>query len=171
MRIIVPVGQDEVVVGAEEQHGGGEDEHDHHPRLADAEVFDEDAGQIDQPARGNYLGNVVEGSLPTNPSGLFVVGERRHIDTVGGNVVGGTAQGDNGKHGYADGEERGQLQGERHAGEHESCDDLRQHDKVFLGFVDFEERAPQGFECPGQHDDAGPEGNLRIAHAHALVHE
>ena len=72
-------------------------------------MFNEDTGEVDETARGGYLGNVVECALPAYPLGLLVLGENAHVGAVGSYVVGGTAQGDDGQHGHGDSEEVGQM--------------------------------------------------------------
>lgn len=171
LRRLRRVRQDGIVIDADGHHDGGDDQHDQHPGLRHAEVADERAGKIDQPARRGNLRNVVECPLPAYPPCLLLVRQHGHISAVGCDVVRRTAHGDHREYRYRDREERGKMERKGHQGEEHACEQLRQYDKELLCLVNLQERTPQRLQCPGQHDERGPESDLRIAHAHSLVHQ
>ena len=133
--------------------------------------LDEHTGKINQSASGCNLGNIVESTLPSDVSCLVVLRERSHINAVGSHVMSGAAEGDDGKQGYTYGEEIGQMQSQCHKSEDASGGYLCEYHEKLLGFVDLEERAPEGLQRPRKHDDGRPESNLRITHVQSLEHK
>jgi hypothetical protein len=164
-------GQHEIMVDAQRQHGGGDDEHDEHPGLRDPHAVDESPGQIHQTARHRYLCNVVEGALPAYPAGLFLVREHLHVCAVSRYVVRGAAQRHHRQHGYRGCEKARQTQRESHQRKCQPREQLCEHHEEFLRAVHFQKRAPERFQRPWQHDERRPESYFCVRHAHAFVHE
>ena len=159
------------MVNAQHAHEGGNDEHNRHPGRGHAKLLDQHSSKVDQPARGGNLRDVVERPLPSNPSGLLLFRQNAHVSAVRGDVMGCPTQRDNGQNGDGHGKEVGQVECECHQGEAHTRHQLRKDDEELLRLIHFQKRAPQWFQRPWQHDERRPEGNLRVAHAHALVHE
>ena len=83
----------------------------------------------------------------------------------------GPAHGNHGEHRDGCREEARQVQGKRHEGKHNPGEHLREHHEELLGLVKLQERAPERLQRPRKHDERGPESYLRVAHAHAFVHQ
>ena len=62
------------VVDSQQEEQRAAERHDDHPRLDDPDPLLERSGQIDQPAHGEHLGDVVERPLPAD---VFRLGRRR----------------------------------------------------------------------------------------------
>ena len=117
------------------------------------EVLDEHTCEHDESASGSNLGDIVEGTLPSDVACLVLLRERSHVHAVGSHVVSGTAQCYHSKQGNTYGKEIGQMQSQRHKSEDAASGYLCHNDKEFLGLVHFEERTPKWFQRPGEHDD------------------
>jgi hypothetical protein len=148
------------VVESQQYHDATTEEHHAHPchdigmmmggsqllsvhRLCVArEMSDEDTRQVDESARCRYLRNIIERSLPADIFRLVLGGQFAHIHTVGGDVVGGSAQGDNGEQGYRDGKEMREVQGDGDEAEDDARRYLGDDDEELLRAVELEEGAP-----------------------------
>ncbi len=159
------------VVKGKQQHDGTAASHNGHPRMDYADMLDEIAREIDQPAGRRQFGYIIERALPADVFRLVVLAQHRHINAVGRHVVRRPAEGNHGKKGNRDGKEVGQLQRQCHQSEEDSGAELRQHHEELLRLEHFEERTPEGFDGPRKHDDRRPEGNLRIGDSQALEHK
>ena len=115
-------------------------------------VLDEHTCEHNESAGGSNLCNIIEGTLPSDVTSLILVRQRSHIHTVGSHVVSGTAQRYHSKQSNTNSEEVGQMQSQRHKSEDAARGYLSHDDKEFLGLVHFEERTPEGFQRPGEHD-------------------
>ena len=136
-----------------------------------AEADDQCPGKPYQSAGRHNLGNVVEGTLPTDVLRLFLLAQFGHIDTVRSHIVRGAAKGYHRQQADAYRKEYRQLQRKRHQGKAYAGNYLRQHHKEFLGLEHLEERTPQELQRPRHHNERCPQGNLRITDAQSLEHK
>ena len=132
--------------------------------------FLQPSGQHDeQPLSGNG-GKAVEGAADAHEEGLLVRRKPQHIESVGGDVVGGGAEGHQPEHGQGGLEEMARRDGEGNAGQSRSQQQLGDDNPPPFGAEQVDKRAPQGLDDPGQVQPAGVEGYLRVRDAHPLVH-
>ena len=159
-----------VVAGQhEEQHR--QQREDHRPRVHDADAALQMARQHQQAAQRQELRRVEERALPPGIGRLLLVVERRHVQAVAGDVVRGRRIGEQEQHRDAGREPHRQLQRHRHQRQARRTGELPGDDDQLLAARQFQERAPQRLERPGQAQQAGPARDLVIGHAHVLEHQ
>jgi len=100
---------------------------------------------------------------------LFRQGE--NVETVGGDVVGGGAEGDDPKERNREQDKIRAGQGEREPGEGEAEDALHAPDPEAARFENIHDRTPERFQHPRQIEEASVETNKFIGDAEGLIED
>ena len=119
-------------------------------------------GEHDQESLPGDHGEPVERAADTDEPRLVVLVEGEHVETVGGDVVGGGGKGEEPEYAERDLEKRGSRNGEGHAAEGGADQELQEDDPLALGAEEFDEGTPEGFDDPGEVEPARIERDVRI---------
>lgn len=123
------------------------------------------SGDHDEESLSGDDGKAVESVADTDEIGLFFFLQSQHIETVGGDVVGGGAESQQPQTGEAIADRMRPGEAERHAAESRTDDDLHDDDPPSFGFQKVYQRAPQGFDHPREVQPAGVKSDVGVGHA------
>ena len=132
------------VVGPQSHERGAQDHQHHRPRANRSverrravrrEALVEPTRQPHEAACGDQFGQVIERSLPPDILRLSRRREFRHVDTIGRDVVRGTAECHNGKDCDRDGEERRHVKRQSRDTEQHAAQQLGRNDPEFFRAV------------------------------------
>ena len=126
-------------------------------------------GHNHQHPLAEHGGQTVESAPNPHEKGLFAFGEGQHIESVSGNVVGGTGEGGNPEQ-YENyrislGRDR-----QSHQNETERNKDLHSRHPPSFGTDNIHEGTPQRLDDPGQIEKTGQQGHLPVGHTHTVEH-
>ena len=161
-------GQHYRMIEGQQNHRGSQYAHNQHPGILIGcpavlarirIVLNQVTSHIYQTACCHNFGNIVEGALPSNISRLLFLVQFAHVNAIAGNVVGGTAKSDDSQKRNGNDKEIGQAQRECHSAKGNTRHELRCHYPKLLRAEEFKERTPKRFECVGQENEGGPEGD------------
>lgn len=165
------------VVGPQSHERGAQDHQHHRPRANRSverrravrrEALVEPTRQPHEAACGDQFGQVIERSLPPDILRLSRRREFRHVDTIGRDVVRGTAECHNGKDCDRDGEERRHVKRQSRDTEQHAAQQLGRNDPEFFRAVQLQKRTPQKLDRPRPHDQRCPERNLGVRNPEVL---
>ena len=124
-----------------------------------------------QPSLSDDHADAVEGVADTHVEFLLLVGQSDDVEAVGGDVVGGTGEGDEHEHGERALQPEVGGHGECHERQGDAHDELHRHNPPALGLEVVDDGAPDGLDDPGQTEPAGVEGDLLVGESELLEHD
>ena len=96
--------------------------------------------------------------------------ECQDVKAVGGDVVGGTAEGYEPEEGQCCLYPEGSRNGEGYSGKAQAYKKLHGEYPPALGLDGIDERTPEGLYDPREVEPAGVKGEVGVRHAHLLIH-
>ena len=93
-----------------------------------------------------------------------------HVETVGGNVMSGTAEGHEEEEKHRALEPKGRVEREGNSCQRRAEEHLHEQHPPALGLVEIHKGTPQGLYHPGKAEPTRVEGNLGVRKPHLCVH-